>query len=201
MSVRAIKFSITCIGLCLSVCVCAYGQKMIPLIDMHSETYKGFKGGLYDGGENILPSDHDLAGMDKLSLIRPLDRNGTSSSTGKIVLLSIGMSNAFLEWSGFIQQAANDPAVNHTTLKVVNGAIGGASAETWVDASNSTYQTVKQRLSSAGLTENQVQVIWLKSADRGLSSVLPDSSADAYLLESRLAETVRATKRRYPICR
>jgi hypothetical protein len=125
--------------------------------------------------------------------------------------LSIGMSNTTQEfcsgsstttgcstWS-FMGQAGTDAGVNHTTLAVVNGARGGQDAQTWDAATDANYDSIRlNRLGPLGLTERQVQVVWVKQADAGPSDSLPSAQSDAYGLETRLGNIVRALRTRYP---
>ena len=195
----------------------------ISLVDFTSSTplYLGqFQGNLYENGSNDVPLDYDIYGQSVTNSITPLDSGGNPSTNGKIVLISIGMSNTAMEWCGdgqsctsvasdnnsFMAKAAADSAVNHTTLKILNGAMGGMSAETWVCATGSCeiqtnqYDKVKDNvLTPAGMTEAQVQVIWAKVADKkDLTYSLPDSRADAYRLEANQGSMLRAMKTRYP---
>jgi hypothetical protein len=114
----------------------------IPLIDMGSQTYLGFSGGLYPEASNTIPADHLNVGLSRARSIRPWDVNGNPSSSGKYVLLSIGMSNAtqeFCSQSGllpcgswtFMGQAAADSSVNKTQLVIANGAQGGKTIAFW----------------------------------------------------------------------
>jgi hypothetical protein len=149
--------------------------------------------------------------MARAGTVQPLDASGAPSPTGKIVLLSIGMSNTSDEWCGtspdctsasgasLMKQAEGSAAVNHTTLAIVNGAQGGQDAKTWTSPTSPNYDMVKnQRLAPLGLTEKQVQVIWLKEADANPSVSLPSSSADAYTLEENLGKILRSIRVRYP---
>src|SRR5207302_5428296 len=139
---------------------------------------------------------------------------GLPSSTGKIVLLSIGASAQSQEWCGkprncttplfpaFMTFAASNTSVNHSTLVIVNGAQSGTYARLWadpVDLSSKTYGLVKKnQLAPLGLTEAQVQLVWLEDADQGPTVSLPNPAADAYTLENWLAGTVKAIRIRYP---
>lgn len=107
----------------------------VPIMDMTSppQTYLGFPGGLYDGG-NIVPAVHNTAGLAAAASIQPLDQNGNPSSNGAVVFLSIGMSNATIEFSAFQTKAAASASVNHTTLAMENGAYGGVTACPWTVA-------------------------------------------------------------------
>ena len=179
-----------------------------PLTDL-TGTYRGFRGGLYPDGTNSLPATHASIGSTRAKNIRPLDLNGHPALTGKYVLLSVGMSNTAQEFCGgdmttgcssetFIGQASADAQVNSSTLVIVNGAQGGRDAPDWTSASMPTFDEADRRLSSLGLSPKQVQIVWLKQADAGPTKSLPDADADAYALENRLGQIVRAIRVRYP---
>src|SRR5712691_3083122 len=78
-----------------------------PLEDLGSGTYQGFPGGLYPAGANTRPSSHEID-ADLLARLVLLDPNGVVSASGRIVLLSIGMSNTTQEFSTFVQLANAD---------------------------------------------------------------------------------------------
>ena len=184
----------------------------VPLNDLGTGGYLGqFQGGLYPGGSNALPAAHLAAGLDAAGRIVPRMTSGTADPDhGKVVLLSIGMSNTTAEFcvpgsgttgctpQSFMGQAAVDPRVNHATLAIVNGARGGQDASTWVDPSAANYGAVASLLAAQGLSEAQVEAVWVKEADAGPTVSLPSASADAYTLEARLAAIARAVKTRYP---
>src|SRR6476469_7142652 len=75
------------------------------LTDLGTATYKGEQGGLYPGGSNTMPAAHLKAGMEQAAQIVPRDRDGKPSSGGKIVLMSIGMSNTTMEYQTFMKLA------------------------------------------------------------------------------------------------
>jgi len=178
------------------------------LIDL-TGTYLGFRGGLYPNASNSIPGTHLTAGLTRANNIRPVDTKGNPVATGKYVLLSIGMSNTAKEFCGgdittgclsetFMGQAAVDPAVNRSTLAIVNGAQGGRDASFWTSSSSATFDEADRRLATLGLTPKQVEIVWLKQADADPTKSLPDANADAFVLENRLASIVRAIKIRYP---
>lgn len=183
----------------------------VPLTELGAGCYKGFAGGLYPGGGNEIPQAHLAAGLEAARQVQPRDRQGQPSATGKYVLLSLGMSNTTQEFcsagglpgsceaTSFFAQAAADPAVNHGTLVVVNGAYGGRAASSWTSPTMPDYDRVRDSwLTPLGLSEQQVQVIWIKQANPGPRVALPASGADAYLLEASIAQTLRAIRVRYP---
>ena len=185
----------------------------IPLTDLLARTYYGNAGGIYPGGLNQPPPDHDSAARARRNMVKPLDVNGDESPFGKYVLLSIGMSNTTQEWcsqgSGppcsawtFMGKAAVDPAVNHYTMVIVNGAADGQDAPEWTSAKSSNYDRIKVgRLAPLGLSENQVQAIWLDLEDPKPSASLPADSADARALLANLGLVMRALRVRYPYLR
>lgn len=186
-------------------------ERRVPLPELGTGTYKGFVGGLYTGGANVEPAAHAAAGHARAQAVVALDTSGTPSAGGKIVLLSLGMSNTTQEfcsgsstttscsgWS-FMGQAAADASVNHTTLAIVNGARGGQDAQAWDAATDANYDTVRlNRLAPLGLTERQVQIVWVKQADAGPRDSLPSAQSDAYQLEARLGNIARALRTHYP---
>lgn len=183
----------------------------VPLPDMGTRCYLGFQGGLYPGEANAMPAAHLAAGKAAAARIQPLDVNGRPSATGKYVLLSIGMSNTTQEFcsdgglpnscqsTSFMGLAAADPAVNHATLVLVNGAYGGKAASFWTSPTMPDYDRVRDTwLRPLGLSEQQVQIVWLKVANPGPRASLPDPSADAYVLEQEIGDILRALEVRYP---
>jgi hypothetical protein len=182
----------------------------VPLNDLGAGTYLGFTGGLYENGTNSVPLDHAALGAAHAAAVQPLDSAGVASPAGKIVLLSIGMSNTTQEWCSassalpcdaytLMGQAAVSVGVNHTTLAIVNGAAGSQTASTWDSAADANHDRVRDtRLAPAGLTELQVQAVWLKVADSVPMMSLPSASSDAYALETFMGDIVRALKMRYP---
>ncbi len=182
---------------------------LVPLTDLGTGTYLGFHGGLYPEGRNEPPSDHAAVGLTRLAGIAPLDELGREDPGGRIVLLSVGMSNTTQEfcsgpvtrcapWS-FVGQAAADPVVDQASLAIVDGAVGGHDAADWDDPDDPVYDRVRDdRLAILGLTEAQVRFVWIKQANARPTASLPSPAADAFRLEAALGRIVRALRKRYP---
>ena len=83
---------------------------LTPLTELRDETYKGFEGGLYEGGRNTPPPEHKAAGVALARQIEPLNASGGPDPRGSYVFLSIGMSNSQTEFSEFKGLAESDPA-------------------------------------------------------------------------------------------
>jgi Leucine-rich repeat (LRR) protein len=183
-------------------------ELLIPLIDLGGDTYHGNAGGLYGDGANTPPSGHLTEGLARANALQALDTSGNPSGGGRIVMVSIGMSNTTQEFcsrSGdepcnawtFMGQAAADGEVESTTLRIVNGALGGQVATSWDQSTDSNYDRVAGILTGFGLSEAQVQVAWVKQANPGPTVSLRDAGADAYVLEASLGDIVRALRTRY----
>ena len=183
----------------------------MPLSDLLTGTYFGNQGGLYPGGINQPPADHDSALRARRNAIKPLDVNGDESPYGKYVLLSIGRSNATREWCSattrppcsawsLMGRAAADPAVNHYTMVIVNGADSGQQdAHQWASATSPNYDRIKTaRLTPLGLSENQVQIIWAELDDLHPVNRIPSDSSDANVLMSNIGQIMRTLRVRYP---
>ncbi len=168
---------------------------LLPLCDLGAQKYKGEDGGLYGGGKNEPPAAHAAAARKELAHIRPRDAAGQPADDGKVVLLSVGMSNTTQEFSRFKQLADADKA-KAPPLVIVDGAQGGQAAAQWLIGPESrVWQTVDERLKAAGVTTRQVQVVWLKQA-----KIRPteDYPAHAQKLQSDIAEGLRRLKTKFP---
>ena len=97
---------------------------LTPLTELGEGNYKTDEGGLYPGGGNEPPKAHLEAGLARAARIVPLGEDGKAWANGKIVLLSIGMSNTTQEFQAFMELARADPDLN-PALKLVDGAQGG----------------------------------------------------------------------------
>jgi Cu/Ag efflux protein CusF len=174
-------------------------SRLKPLTEMGTEKYQGYEGGLYPGGKNERPATHEAAGVALGRKVQPLDSAGKPSADGKIVLLSVGMSNTTQEFSLFKQLADRDKQKN-PHLVIVDGAQGGMTAARIKDPQDNGggtrfWTTVDQRLKAAGVTRDQVQVAWIKEADAGPSQGFPRY---ARTLQEELAQVVRLMHERFP---
>jgi hypothetical protein len=141
------------------------GQK--PLTEMTADDrYKEQDGGLYGGGRNEPPKEHRQAAEAALALIQPLDAAGKSAAEGTIGFVSISMSNATQEFSTF-KRLADADAGKSPRVTIVDCAQGGQAMAEWVDPQGNPWQVASRRLSAAKVTPAQVQVAWIKLANKG----------------------------------
>ena len=152
-----------------------------PINDLGAGTFTNawstvWTGGLYPNGSNFIPSVHKTAGLQMASQIQCLDTAGNPDAVnGKIVWLSIGMSNCTMETQQFMPQA-NAFAGKNPKLTLVDGAQGGQTAQIVSSPWNASYanfwNTVSTRLATANVSAKQVQVIWFKEANQAGATLI-----------------------------
>ena len=163
----------------------------VPLNDLGPGLYLGVPGGLYPGGVNTRPAAHQAAGLAIANAIVPLDTLGVPDPVnGRVLLISIGMSNATQEFSRFVVKS-NADALRRSTTRVVDCAIGGQAANVIDDPAVPYWDSVATRLRGRGFSPAQVQVAWIKEADAGPTGTFAVSSES---LAVHLARIVRILK-------
>jgi hypothetical protein len=174
---------------------------LVPVTETGEDLYKGQTGGLYGHGQNVPPEAHLLAAQQQAGLIQPLDPNGTPTADGRIVLISLGMSNTTQEFSVFKGLADADPNKSPQVL-IVDCAQGGQAALQWAHPADnpnrpSPWVVMDERLQKAHAEPNQVQVVWMKQAEMGPAQygAFP---AHAETLRDNMATILRMLKARFP---
>ncbi len=167
---------------------------LVPLTALGAGTYQGYQGGLYPGGANVRPPAHDAAGIAIANAIAPLDTFGVPDPAGRVVFISIGMSNTTQEFSAFVS-VANADGYRKPSVRVIDCAQGGQSATVIKDPNAAYWNTVDARLRQAGSSPLQAQVAWIKQANPGPTGGFP--SATTTLMRD-LGTIVRILKDRYP---
>jgi hypothetical protein len=158
---------------------------LIPLTDMGSRRYRGYRGGLYPAGRNTPAPKYLRKGQTASKQIKPIN--------GKIVLLSIGMSNATAEFSAFKRSSDRDTLVD-PNLVVVDGAQDGFDAVKIIKRPV-YWDNADARLAAEGVSANQVQAVWLKEAIAGEDRPFP---RDMKALQKDLRQIIRTMRFRYP---
>jgi len=154
--------------------------------------YKGEDGGLYGGGQNEPPDAHPAAARKEAAKIVPLDKAGRPAEGGTVALVSISMSNATQEFSFFKTVADADPDKS-PRLTIVDCAQGGQAMAEWVDPKARPWAEADRRLAAAGVSRNQVQVAWVKLANKRPTGDL--SKHGKRLQQDTLAVLQNATNR------
>ena len=172
----------------------ATSKGFVPLIDLGAGLYQGFPGGLYGAGSNARPNAHEAAGVAIAHAIVPLDTLGSPDPNGRIVVISIGMSNCTQEFSAFVQRT-NVDAQKNPRVKAIDCALGGWSADRIKDPAAAYWDSVEARLRRQGSTPLQPQVVWIKEANASPKGGFP-ASADSLLWN--LGSIVRNIKSKLP---
>lgn len=177
-----------------------------PLTELGDGKYKGYDGGLYGRGRNEAPKNLAEAARKEAAKVRPLDPDGRPAEDGKIVFISIGMSNTTQEFSEFVKVAKADSAVSPRVV-LIDGAQGGQEASDWASPSGrirkergekrNPWDVLDARLKTAGVTAQQVQVVWMKQARRNPAS-LGEFPKHAQELQQNQEEILRMLKARFP---
>lgn len=174
----------------------------VPLTDL-AGSYRGFEGGLYPNGMTIRPALHESVGLDLArNQVRPLDANGVpNSATGRIGLVSLGMSNTATEFGQFLELIRNEPALN-PRLVVVNGALSSQTADRWRDPNSQSWQQMHSQLAQRQVTPQQVQVAWVKVVLAGFgtntSNPLANFPAFPQTLQADLETISRNLRTNFP---
>ena len=158
-----------------------------PLSDMNAgDRYEGEDGGLYGGGKNTPPDSLVKSASAALAQIKPID--------GKVVFVSISMSNATMEFSTFKRVADGDPRKS-PQLTIVDCAQGGQAMAEWVNPEGRPWQEAMNRIANAKVTPAQVQVAWIKLANKG-----PGGSMQEHLtkLEADTTKVLQNAKAKFP---
>jgi hypothetical protein len=175
-----------------------------PLTEMTADDrYKEQDGGLYGAGHNEPPPEQLAAALAAAARIEPLDPNGIPSADGRIVLMSVGMSNTTQEFSAFVRLANADPR-KRPEVVLLDGAQGGREARAWAEPElarqqnqPTVYEVVDKRMAQAGVTAAQVQVVWIKQARAGPAN-LGELPAHAQELKRNLETCLVDLKARFP---
>jgi uncharacterized protein (TIGR03437 family) len=166
-----------------------------PLNDPFFSTYQGVVGGLYPDRSNQRPPAHEALGMQLAAGVQPRSASGNVDlQNGKIVFLSVGMSNTTEEFSTFHALADLDADKNPSVV-IVDGAQSGWSADRIVADPQTYWAGVAQRLAASGVTAAQVETAWVKLADASPTLAFPD---DARQLQSEMRTIVESLPARFP---
>lgn len=170
---------------------------LVPLSELGAGTYKGQDGGLYGGGQNEPPELLRLAAAKETTKIAPLDAEGKPSPAGRIVLVSISMSNATQEFSRFKEMADADPQKSQL-VTIVDCAQGGQAMAEWVRPDAPPWAEAERRLRQANVSPRQVQVAWIKLANKGPQGELAEHGAK---LQRDTLAVLQNAKTRFPCLR
>lgn len=170
---------------------------LIPINDLGAGFFAGMQGGLYGKGSNIIPDAHLNSGLTQASAIQPLDAQGNPSPNGRIGFISMGMSNANQFFGVFMSLSRNQANLN-PQITMVNGATGGFDIDAMLDFQGEYWTRVDQKMNQAGLSNNQVQVIWFMQAKHILGIPANEGIEHIEITEEKFLRAFQYLKQRYP---
>lgn len=183
------------------ICAMEFLPVAVPLPDLGAQSYRrmdgqetNFTGGLYPGGSNTRPAAHEAAGLTAAAQIMPRDAQGEpNAAQGRIVMVSIGMSNTNSEFGAFMNLANQSEGIN-PRLVLINGALGGQTADKWIDPNALAWQMLDNTITQYGYSPLQVQVAWVKQTlTRG--GTFPEKAQE---LQADLEVIAQLLKERFP---
>ncbi len=166
----------------------------IPLPTLGTDTYQGFQGGLYPDGSNDVPEAHALAAREQADAITPLDAMGNPDPEGKTGFIAIGMSNTTQEFKVF-ERFADLTVSRRSRVVLVNTAQAGQSSELTADPTARYWEVVQDKLAAAGLSNEQVQIAWVKLAQSDPASTFPSHAQN---LQTELVATLNVARDLFP---
>jgi len=167
-------------------------QNLVPLTELTGK-YQGQDGGLYGGGKNDPSPELAARAKQAVAQIHPLNAEGKPAADGKIVMVSLGMSNTTMEFSTFKRMADNDTQ-KAGDLVIVDCAQGGKTASAWA-GNDQPWDTAISRLKEASVSPAQVQVMWLKQANAQPSTGWPAATDQ---LRDDIQTDIKRARGKYP---
>ena len=170
-------------------------NELPPLDELGTGTFMGEMGGLYPNGSNNMPADFYNDALLMATAVQPLDQTGEPDEKGKIGLVAIGASTVAMFGKALGDLIYDVPGID-PAIVYVNGGIGGQDLNKIRDPLARYWVEVDSRVKMAGLTNEQVQVVWMQEDDlRNQSSAFPDR---AEMLANEFVYAAQQLKIRYP---
>jgi hypothetical protein len=151
-----------------------------------------------------------MAGLAIAAAITPRGPDGSPTPTpaGKIGVLSIGMCNAQLEFSGngapdaFMWRAnyngLNPDLAKDANVVLVNAAAAGLTADIWEDNTAQAWTDAQNRVIQAHLSAAQIQVVWMEHAIAKPTGNFQDSEG---LIKDDITQIAKNVLMQFPNCK
>ncbi len=156
--------------------------------------YLGEERGLYPGRQNVAPASHLDRGIALAKQLFPRDPEGNRDPEGKIGFMALGLSNTSSEFQVFQHLVSACGTVN-AHLVLTNAAQPRKSAEVMALPDSNYWKVVDRRIKQDKLTNQQVQVVWIKTALKEPSAAFP---AEPKRLYQCLRDTLYIVLTRFP---
>ncbi len=136
-------------------------NELPPIDELGTGTFMGHQGGLYPNGSNVMPEAFYADAIEMARSIQPLDKSGKPSPDGRIGLIGLGASTVAMFGNGLDKQVPAATGVNQD-LVFVNCGIGGQDLSDIMNPDANFWTVIDSRVTAAGLTLDQVQVLWFQ---------------------------------------
>lgn len=175
----------------------AINGQNIPLNDPEIFFFNGLSSGLYPWGNALIENDYKTNYINISKTITPLDKKGNPSFKGKIVMLGIGGSHAYIVYNG-IKNAWLSDAGFGKNLVFANAGTGGKDLPDILDPGASYWQRIVKVLDSNRVKSSQVQVIFIIEDD----FVNRDTTIQrAYAIKDQYITLLTTIRSKYPNCK
>ncbi len=170
--------------------------KTLPPIDeLGSATFMGHQGGLYPNGSNEMPPAFYQDAIMMAKSIVPLDKNGNADDKGEIGLIALGASTVAM-FGKALDKMIEEDNNRRSDINYVNCGIGGQDLSDIMNPSANFWSVIDTRVKEAGMTLDQVQVIWFE--EDNLKNRDNDIDARGNALVSDFTQTIQFCKQHYP---
>ena len=142
------------------------GAQLVPLTELAAPYLEVGEPGLYPGGANEPTGEALARALARAAAVVPRDATGAPAEGGWIGFVAVGMSNTNQEWSRFERESDRDGG-HAARVVLVDAAQGGKDAFAMDEESDPYWALFDQRLATAGVDPDQVQVVWLKQSVAG----------------------------------
>ncbi|MFI5172854.1 MAG: hypothetical protein ACHQFW_10710 [Chitinophagales bacterium] len=136
-------------------------DKLIPIDELGAEKFMNHEGGLYPNGSNEMPPAFYNDAVEMANSIQPLNKAGEPDPSGKIGLIGLGASTVAMFGKGLQEMVPETPGID-PAVRYINCGIGGQDLSKIMDPAANFWAQVDQRITSAGMSLNQVQVLWIE---------------------------------------
>ena len=132
-----------------------------PINDLGTGEFMGHQGGLYPNGSNTMPAAFYNDALVMAQSIQPLDKSGNPDPNGKIGLIALGASTIEMFSKGLETQLPKAAGMNKA-IRFVNCGIGGQDMSDIMNPAANFWTVIDNRLTAAGISREQVQVLWMQ---------------------------------------
>ncbi len=170
---------------------------LIPIVDLQTDFYAGFQGGLYPGGLNTMSIAHADSGIAIASAIMPINFDGDEDTLyGKVVMLGLGNTSAGKSFNKFIG-GYYDEGYTDSCFRIVNGCIETYSLNDMIalNADDVYWKDVNDFLQTENLKKKQVRIVWLQAVAFEDSLLTPAAYVDS--LKNTYVAIIRELKSQF----